>query len=264
MRRFDIDFTSKIEGDEPLVGVFNKVLNRMSLAKAATSPKSFRDFEVKELRDAPVRYCECLLWERWLHESVARLREWVEKTDEFMGEFEGMWRYYACAKRIESIKDGCGDESDYDKDGNIITEGLSDDQLEGFTIIDALYYEDWKDIVQETTPYDFAGLSAALQLEATISVADMLRTMGKEVYSYRKNEDGEMVKNTREDEELLKVSRSVESSDIMTVVNIVASIIYSICEKLKNANKFEDDLELIVDVHQGAIRCLNMLFDDVM
>ena len=54
-------------------------------------------------------YYQILLWEKWLHEIVKRLQEWITTINEYFGEFNGSWEYYALSKRLEFIEttDGC-------------------------------------------------------------------------------------------------------------------------------------------------------------
>jgi len=98
-----------IESYQPLAIAFNKVISKITTLWIMTRPRIFDDTKGEEAAFKMMTYYQILLWEKWLHEIVKRLQEWITTINEYFGEFNGSWEYYALSKRLEFIEttDGC-------------------------------------------------------------------------------------------------------------------------------------------------------------
>ena len=151
-----------IESELPLAVVFNKVISKITTLWIMTRPRIFDDTKGEEATFKMITYYQILLWEKWLHEVVKRLQEWVTSIDEYFDEFNGCWEYYALSKRLDFIDEyGTDDDEDYNSDGSIKTEGITHEQLKYHTVFSNLYH-DSVDIVQDTKPTDLYPLINAI------------------------------------------------------------------------------------------------------
>ena len=103
-----------IESELPLAVVFNKVISKITVLWIMTRPRIFNDIKGEDGVFKMSTYYQILLWEKWLHEVVKRLQEWVTSIDEYFDEFNGCWEYYALSKRLDFIDEyGTDDDEDY-------------------------------------------------------------------------------------------------------------------------------------------------------
>lgn len=147
------DIMCRVEEDCTLAIYFNKVINELDIVKILFAPKTFEDTK-EENRDFAERFYQSCLWELWFYRSLSRLHEWDDTLNKYFSEYEGKWKFYACSKRIESINEYGGEESDYNEDGSIRTLNLTEDDLRHHTALGEMVQDDWRDIVQETTCAD--------------------------------------------------------------------------------------------------------------
>ena len=180
-----------IESELPLAVVFNKVISKITVLWIMTRPRIFNDIKGEDGAFKMSTYYQILLWEKWLHEVVKRLQEWVTSIVEYFDEFNGCWEYYALSKRLEFIDEyGTDDDEDYNSDGSIKTEGITHEQLKYHTVFSNLYH-DSVDIVQDTKPTDLYPLINAI--EASVSIFDVLQKVsGKEITAYTLGDDGNL------------------------------------------------------------------------
>ena len=143
----------QIESEQPLAIAFNKVISKITTLWIMTRPRIFDDTKGEEATFKMITYYQILLWEKWLHEVVQRLQEWITTIDEYFDEFNGSWEYYALSKRLDFLNEYGGDDEDYNPDGSIKTTGVTHDQLKYHTVFYDLYHE-CVDIVQDTHPQD--------------------------------------------------------------------------------------------------------------
>ena len=158
-----------------------------------TRPRIFDDTKGEEAAFKMITYYQILLWEKWLHEVVKRLQEWITTIDEYFDEFNGSWEYYALSKRLEFIDEfGTDDDEDYNPDGSIKTTGITHEQLKYHTVFYDLYH-DCVDIVQDTKPTDLSPLINTIEANSRVSIIDILQKVsGKEVTAYTMGDDGHL------------------------------------------------------------------------
>ena len=259
----DYQFMSKIDDNSRLAFNLNKVMHEMFLFRMVCAPSTFGYLkEHSDGNDMYMFYLSCL-YEKWAHGLVDKLKKWVVLSTQYLDEYEGKWRYYAVSKHLEAVKEGFGDEEDYDEDGSPIERELSDEELSSYTIISDLYHDDWTDIVQETKPEDLTWLRSSLRLQSEIDPVDAIKhTYGVEIDMYKevRDEDGEVVEMrpmSREERELRKISESVDAEDMYSFVITVCDAVSKVCDELSKMDKAVDNIEEIKNLNRFALNLLD-------
>lgn len=259
MKRYE--FFQKINGNSPLSKRLDKIMDKMDLMRIVSAPVSFES--LKHVEGEHIFYL-CCLFEVWLHDVVVRLQDWVVRIGQYLDEYQGSWKYYAICQHRDNVKDGWGDEKDYDEEGNIVQRELSDEELCHYSIIGDIYYDDWRDIVQETTPSDLAWIKSSLQIHAENDFVDVFkRATGADINMYKKvyDEDGEVVDMepyTTEERDLMKVSEMVDAEDDGIFITKLCEIINNICGTLKNLDRCQDNKETLAEIREIAIGMLEL------
>lgn len=244
----------RIEDKSKLACLFNKVLDKLDMARIISAPKIFERDETYEL-DAELFYDTCL-WEMYLHGVISKLNYWRSILDEYESDFQLSWKYYASSKRLESIKKYGGNDEDYDTEGNIKSLGLANKDLVCYTVIADLIQDDCIDIVQDTKPEHLDGLCSALQVHAKMSIADMFKEFfGKEIPTYKQNKNGEMEEMTFADKVLLKASNESQADSLSAVVLLTCQSIQAIIDKIRKLDKFQDNKGEISSISKD-LECL--------
>lgn len=251
------DFFKKVESDEPLAILYNKVLSLAKTVRICSSP-----LRIDGLKDDDVcrAFYQTCVWEIYCHKSFQRLHDWIEKIDLYEKEFGFSWKYYAASERIRCIKEyGSDEDEDWDSNGNIAIE-VSDDNLARYSIVGDLFYEDWIDVVQDIQPEDFAGMYAAL----SISTQDFFRSVfGKELPMY-KQVNGEMVKMSFADHALMEAEESFVKDNVTEAFSFVVCVIKTIVDQLKALDKKSDNIEELKEIRFHARRLLNLGEPDIL
>lgn len=218
------EFFKKIEDDSKLAALFNKVMDKFKILRIATAPRYFGD---KNDMYAEKYYNICL-WEIWLHEAIKTLRTWEKGLGEYFEDFNGSWKYYAAYKRIESIKEFGGEDSDYNEDGSIRTENLTDEELKPYTIINHLFSTDVRNIVIDANMNDLYPMCMAVYISTKIHVEDFFSSIDKPIQTYKKSEDGTFVEMTFPEKIFSREMRELEGEDLCNLMMDVARLICSL------------------------------------
>ena len=256
----------QIEGEQPLAIVFNKVISKITTLWIMTRPRIFDDTKGEEATFKMITYYQILLWEKWLHEVVQRLREWITTIDEYFDEFNGSWEYYALSKRLDFLNEYGGDDEDYNPDGSIKTTGITHEQLKYHTVFYDLYHE-CVDIVQDTHPQNLYPLLNAIEANSRVSIIDIRQKVsGKEITAYTMGDDGHLRPVTFADRELHKVSEMVEAHDYGQIIIIVAMLMEQLTKSIETAAKSEaaffDNHDLLRAIQTDAKAILSLNFKD--
>lgn len=253
---------SKIEDNSNLASLLNKTLHDLNIVRIMSAPTTFA-IERQNERGMEIFYESCL-WEMYFHGIIDKLNRWVKVLSEYESEFASNWRYYASSKRLESIKEYGGEDSDYDDEGNIRTLNLSDDDLGCYTVIGDLVQDDWRDIVQETKSEHLSGLCSALQTQAKISITDIFKqAVGKEIATYKEDEEGNMIPMTFADKVLSKASDESQADDLSNTVLYVCYCIQFIIEKIRTLDKFNDNKECLSSIYRDVECLLELKFKEM-
>lgn len=236
------DMFARIHDNSPLAEVFNTVFTKLNTVRMIAAPRKFEGlYEESQCRFVYIFYESCL-WELYLHGVIARLNEWQKALNEYFSDFEGNWKYYAAAKRIDCINMHGGEEQDYNEDGSVRTAGITDEELECYTILHDLVNDDRTDIVQETKPDELQNLGSVLETSADISITDIIKdTCGVNIPMYRKDEHGNMVQLSFAERVLLKTEGQLQAGDLSLFVVAICQTIQSLLKKIRGLNKFKDN-----------------------
>lgn len=240
-----------IESSVPLAKAFNKIIEKVQTLRIITLPRTFEDVRGEEASFKTSVYYQTILWEKWMHEVVARLQEWDATIDKYFDEFDGSWKYYALSKRLDFIKEwGSDDEADYNSDGSVKTTGIQNSQLKHHTIFQDLYHE-CVDIVQDSHPSDLRPLIQALDTNSRFSLSDVLyKATGKRIPSYTLDENGNIRTTTFAERELRKAIGMAEAHDY-------GHFVYSIAVLMEQLTK---ELELIAHSDSALSEQHNLLY----
>ena len=255
-----------IEGEQPLAIAFNKVISKITTLWIMTRPRIFDDTKGEEAAFKMITYYQILLWEKWMHGVVQRLKEWTSTIDEYFDEFNGSWEYYALSKRLDFLNEFGGDDEDYNADGSIKTTDITHEQLKYHTVFSDLYH-DCVDIVQDTKPTDLYSLINAIEANSRVSIIDILQKVsGKEITAYTVGDDGNLRPVTFADRELHKVSEMVEAHDYSLVIYTTALLMEQMTKGIETIAKsntaFLDNHELLLAIQCDAMAILSLNFEN--
>lgn len=252
------ELMKRIKDDSRLAVFFNGVMQKLDIIRITSAPKTFTGIHSCEGDNMRLFYETCL-WEMWMHEVVIKLHGWIYTLDEYFGEFGGSWKYYACCKRLEAIKEYGGNKSDYNDDGSVKTENLSDAEIESNTVIRDLVSDDWRDIVFDTTTDDLGTLISCLYGQAKFSLGDALKKcFGKEPTTYKQDENGNMVPMTFADKELRKASERYDAELFASNIYMAGFCLQRMVSMIKRLNPFTDNKNELEIFRRDAQCLLNL------
>lgn len=249
-------FNQPVEGNSNLHKLFNNILATLNNARAVSSPKTFDQVKQIELHETFYNVCLC---ELYFHRVIKKLTDWKKLGQEYQEEFGSNWRYYAASKRMDFIREFGGEDEDYNSDGSIKTE-VSDDNLRYFTIVNELI-TDGICIVTDTAPTDLSAIVSMIEADAKLNVSDMLfQLTGKEVPTYKKDADGNMIKQTWVDNALDKSVKSARADDLITALTGVVCSLRFIVSYIKSLDPLCDNKEFFPLFVETIDKFFNMDF----
>ena len=242
---------------------FNKIIGELETVRIFSSPRTFEDTK-KENKDYSAIFYQTVLWELWFHGVVERLNEWNEILNEYFSEYEGKWKFYACSKRIESINEYGGEESDYNEDGSIRTLNLTKDDLRHHTALGEMVQDDWRDIVQETNCADLQYMITCLKAHASFSLPDAFKEFfGKEITTYKQDENGNMVPMNFADKAMDKAVEQYTADGMAIGITLVCEFIQRIIRDIRAMDKFSDNRDKLIQMHKDVRNILDFNLDKV-
>lgn len=257
----------RVEEDCPLAIFLNKVISKLDTVKILFAPRTFKDANDTNKENGKSdadRFYQSCLWELWFHNVISRFHEWDDMLNEYFSEYEGKWKFYACSKRLESIKEYGGDENDYNEDGSIRTLNLTEDDLKFYTVLGKMVQDDCRDIVQETTYYDLQYMVSCLKAQASFSISDAFKEcFGKEITTYKQDEDGNMVPINFADKALNKAEKQDEADIMDSYIYLICTFIEKTIEKIKSMNMFCDNTEELSQIHKDVKNMIDFNFLEV-
>lgn len=252
-----------VEEDCTLAVFFNKVIRELDIVKILFAPRTFEDVNEENKEHFSSFYQSCL-WELWFHHTLSRLHKWDNTLNEYFSEYESKWKFYACSKRIESINEYGGEESDYNSDGSIKTLNLTEDDLRYHTIIGDMIMEDCKDIVQDTQYTDLQYMILSLNIHAKVSISDVFKEcFGKELTMYKQDEDGRMIPMSFSDKALDKAINENEAESMGACITIICEFVQRIIGKIRKLNKFNDNTDELFQIHEDVKKILSFDLQNV-
>ena len=255
------DLFQRINDNSRIAKAFNDIFDKLDAIRICSAPSIFE--QAKNGEQVSVFFETCL-WETYLHSVVSKLNRWGEDLDEYFNEFEGSWKYYAASRRIESLQEGFGDDKDYNEDGSIKKDNLTDEDLTPYSIIGDLVFDDWRDIVQDTTREQLYGLCGALQLKFKVSLTDVIKShFGTEIQLYKQDENGNMVPMSFADKVLSKVQGEVDAEGYSAIVIVVCDCMQEILSQLKSFNRAQDNKDALQSIRRDIGLLLELRFEEM-
>ncbi|MDR2057656.1 MAG: hypothetical protein LBP83_05135 [Dysgonamonadaceae bacterium] len=236
------DIFKRVDESTKLGKFFNLVLSNLEISRILHAPKTFIRKDSALYEHLPCSehefYRLCLL-EIYLHSIISNLHRWKEETKEYINEFSCRWRYYASAKRLESIREYGGGEEDYKPDGSIKT-AVGNEVLSHYHIAEYLA-PDMNDIFTQTELSDLIFISGHLITESKMDISDMLQGAfgGERPKSYRM-ENGKMIQNEWTDDILRKVQNE---NDAWLTVDTLFGVFHEVAtlvNTVKNMSRTDD------------------------
>ena len=217
---------TEIEDSSRLAAFFNSIMHRLFKMRMLCAPISFkRDEEISDFQDE--KFCDFCRYETWMHEVVSKLRHWEKETEEYFSEFE------------------------------------TDEDYKYYTIVSELYYDNWKDIVQDTKAEDLRGLCADLIANSRIDYLEGLKKFfGCDLMPY-KMEGNDIRPMSREEHELDMALEQADAEDDSTRLFGVAGSIMGIFMVIKSCDRYDDNVEKLQMVSSMAKALLDMNFDGI-
>jgi len=224
---FRYEFFTPIEGsDNDLVKLFNNFMKSLQMPRMIYSPDMRLPGGVIDPYTATGFYRLCVL-EVYLHRVVHQLNEVLIVVERFNKEFEGKWKYYAVAERLQCIKEYGGEDEDYNEDGTINTKATNE-MLIPYTITNTL-----NSIITNSMSPDDEVLHVAFEYAARSINIDFKDVFGKNVKTYRKDEDGKMVENTWSDDVIHRTEEHLAADELHEMIYSVIWDFHSIIKEIK-------------------------------
>jgi len=223
-----------------LAMLFDKVLDKLNISRMVYAPKIFEDINGDHYEKSAGMFYETCLWEMYLHGTFKRLHEWKEIITEYIDEFDSNWVYYASSKRIDCIREYGGEPSDYNEDGSIKTD-VDNNELLSYSVISDLVFDDWMDIVQDTKTEHLNGLFRAIQIDSGMCIFDFFQSIGHELKTYRRDENGNMVEMTWADKELDKVSKRDFAENLSLYLMYIHMFVRDTIDGIRALDKTNDN-----------------------
>ena len=250
------------ESKTPLERFLDKIKHRMTMQKIMSTPRTFEDLRMGHTTEMAEAYYVIKLCDDWVNEIPVRVNLWINVIDEYFGEFQGQWKYYAIAKRLDSIKEYGPDERDLDENGEIRKDNLTNDDLKYHTVFNDLYFYELRDILQDFIMEDIAHIQRAVMFDTVVDFKKMFRDVtGKDVDSYNVDpETGELRKSEFGEYELHKAADSVDAEDESDVLYMLACIINDMMCKLrkKEEDMFDNHTEFLQQMREDCVNIINM------
>ena len=226
----------------------------MVTAGIVYEPRTFEDVRGDQFRIMADGYFTLTLGKRWLEEVPRRIRQWKDAIREFKNEYNGNQRYYAVCKKLKSVEEYGPEKDDMDEEGELIwTDGshIPDKNLESSTVLNDLYWNYCRDIVQDFIPSDVVHICSNIRADAALDFRDMFIAMGTKVPdSYTFDEDGNAHKVTFEEHEMMKAVNGANAIEISDVLVMLAENMCRMCARLSNwleEKTINDDINAELD-----------------
>lgn len=248
-----------IEQDCNLAELFNHVLKHLRQARMAAAPIDFEEEEETKSEQIVLFYESCL-WELYLHGVINRLITWREAVSKYLGEYGGSWRYYASSKRLDSIRKDGGEPEDFDENGEIRIDGISDEELEGYTLKYDLYTS-IRNAAISAYPRHLEGLFYMLIGCSRVDEIEMInRTFGKKLKHYKEDEEGNMEEMTFAEIVQQKALKQTSMEDLVKMVVAVAFEFRSLVRFITKLPTCMDLKDELIEFNMKVVNLMNLNF----
>lgn len=251
-----------IEESCNLAKMVNKIFNELDMHRLVVYPKSFEHAREEEPHVFRSFYMS-VLWQEYLSGIVPELQSWQKLLEAYFSEYNGSWRYYAASYRLDCIKEGFGDEEDYDENGEVIMEGITDEHLSSYSILNRLYDDSWTNVFTQTRPEDLEEMYVAIMGSRKVSFSEVFRKLGFEILLYT-IKDGERKPMKREEEELMKASGQMDAATLILGLNAVCRNIMLMCQDIQKLKADQDNREQLQDILRKTKKLLDLNIEDLV
>ena len=239
--------------------LMNRFMHAFRTACIIMTPRTFEDQRRPTGPSMAFGHFTNILCVEWLRESSKRLKKWDETISNYFCEFSGSWKFYAAAKRLDMINEYGADEDDYDENGEIKKDGLTDEELSPYTVLHELYDSSFRDIIQDFEPGDAYNFISTMKAEASLDLRDAFGKRDIPVYSY--DEEGELRKMTSEELDLQKISKEVDAGDLSIIFINACSVLWYICrefERMGKEHNCEDNRDFLHEMQYYVQQLMNL------
>lgn len=248
-------YSREINSDLPLAQLFNHVLDRMDM-RIFFAPSEFTHFDKEPQGDSRAEtFYQMALTECYFHGVIDRLTNWQKDVERYINEFESNWRYYALADRQDLINEFGYDESDYDENGNLI-EKPTDKMLQGCSLVTRL--TDYNHNIFTTRPEHLRETYLLLLNNNIFSIDKFFKIQGKELPTYIKGEDGELVEQTYADKVVREALDNGNLEDMATSLYSIVDYVYKIASDLRKLKYNKDHKVFFAEMQNRISNAINL------
>ena len=262
---YQYSFFKDIDDDSPLAKQLSRAMKEMNAMRMAAAPQSFKTQNQKEGPFLIHKFYSFCLYENWAHEAIRTLRSWESLLGEYFDTFAGSWKLYAIDKRTECIKKyGSDFESDYNEDGSVRTEGLTDDELNIYSLIEDLNSSSGRILCENTEEHikHFANdVLIATQHHFSEFLNSEAKNRGVPITPHTIGEDGCMRPMTFAEQNLWKASRAADGDEIAFNIIALDRILHMIDNFFTGMPFNDDNTECLKDTQAIIKKTLNADFE---
>lgn len=259
MKAIELKFErmERIEDECKLAEFFNLVMDHLERSRWFTAPIDFHT-EIQKTGEPQRVFYESCLWELYLHNVVLKLKDWKEAVNEYLNEYKGSWEYYAHAKRLSNIKEYGGEDSDYDRNGEIRTQGLTKEDLMPYSL--SSWLEDSsRNAATSAYPKHLEPMFLFIASSVRHDPLEILQKVsGKKLKQYKQDENGNMVEVSFPEMVQRKAMNEVNADAMVKVLVAVAFEFRSLVNFRNNMPDFEDYKEELTEFVNRIDKLMNM------
>jgi hypothetical protein len=208
--------------------------------------------------DAALMFFETCLIELYLHGVIDGLKKLKSVAIEYTGEFECNRRYYAAAKRMDSIREYGGEPDDYDDEDNIVP--ATDEMLKSYGPVSDIR-PDCRDIFMSAELPDLTRLFTTIAVDSRMDINDFFGSMtgGKRLKTYRM-EEGKMVENDWADDAVMKAEREVAGDELSAILMRALCCITELVMEVNSLNPEEENRDFFMSLPSRVDRIFELDF----
>lgn len=239
------DFFKKIESDEPLAQLFNKVMDDADFLRASTTPTIGRGLEDECV--SSFYYLVCC-WEVYCHQSFATIKHWISTIDEYEKEFGFSWKYYAASKRIESVRENC-----ILQDGERAEDIANEFDLKEYSIVDELYCLYDYSILDNIKEHHFDALKACSSINPMKGFEKIVGNI-----PLYKEEEGEMKKMSFAEKEMYYASKLADKEIRFKYFISIYRMFTAIASFITILDKEDDNKDALINIRDKSIKMMKL------
>jgi len=256
------DFFSNVDEETNLGKLFNKAFHDCQLPLMTSAPVTFSFLARKDMSVSAMQFYRLCLSEMYMHSIIENLLSWKKEVVEYNTEFNSSWKYYASAKRMDSIRQYGADEDDYNADGSIKTK-VSNRILKSYSILETLLQRGWTNIFIDTYPTDMLFFCRLIIASESISINDVFRNMEKQPITIYRKEGDKMIACDWVDEIMMKTERRIAGEELADILFGVFVTVRKLIDEMLALKPTMDNKEFFTDLPGRIDDILNLRIEKV-